>query len=175
LNERTNLRFVLNDHDGCHGRSCQHIADKSPKACAVSKCLQCQTPIANWLNAMATNPDDWPKRTRAFRTQRAMPRERRSGLRSSSEIDNRYRGSKINTKLQCRTLNDRLGITPFNNLDTICLISQSVNSGPTDCWPSPSGLVTTLLPAERYDRAIHTTKQIPRHSPSQVTPQRKGQ
>jgi integrase len=46
-----------------------------------------------------------------FRIRRAIPRQRRSGLRSSSEIDNRYRESKNNTKLQCRTLNDRLGIT----------------------------------------------------------------
>jgi hypothetical protein len=32
------------------------------------------------------------------------------------------------------------------------IVSVSLNSAPTDCWPSPSELAITLLPAERYDQ-----------------------
>jgi hypothetical protein len=76
----------------------------------------------------------------------------RAGAAAVQGVFSRLKGA-VNAKLQCNTSNDRSdGHNPFDNLDIILLISQSVHRGPTDCWPNPSGLVTTLLPAERYDR-----------------------
>jgi hypothetical protein len=40
------------------------------------------------------------------------------------------------------------------------LKSVNLNSAPTGCWPSPSGLAATFLPAERYDRNKYSTKRL---------------